>query len=1736
MDLEQEYEKQEQTLDDQYTPEPQQEASLDDQLEQQETYDAEAIAKDAALQAITSRIPGGSFVVDKAARIASGTIGFLKNFAVDAPKAISYWAASKFFDDEEIDSPEERKALMLAAGAAYDSVVPGSKVIEDLANQASESLDLGIDQHGGKDFVDLAEQGEYIEAGDAFLGDVASALPSVGAAFLGPGGLALIGGSVFGSKTKEGVESNTEADADRILLNAASSAGGEILSEAFTAGLGGGLTKLAKKLGPKAAKAILRNTGSKLAFSFTGEGLSEVAAEAWDKAGDLALLGDEKAFDGAVRDFGKTFLLGGAIGGGIGITQLNNSTPPGVSDAVKQHITPQKIKESRMKSAAKINELEAELYDAQVNGEEVLERAIRDELKYERRLLKETQSKTEDTLQDLSESQVKELSDAQHNINEYERLLKEGDLEGAAESLIRRNNDKQKEIQDHIFDNPNLKDIQSKNPVDKATRKKGEAVNTKFENAIQSEEGLTTEKLNDITEDFRGSAVAIANRRFNEIPKDLRRGTFDEFVNHILYGKRGIQTQIKGHKGTAPLAAFVNKFAGNRAIEVKKLFTAETSTSIDNVSDSRFTDDVQVNTHEAVANLGIPPSIVDESTKAAEHFELGLEGVKTPKDYAKKQKNFFTDRLTGSIRKFLRPAGSQTEKIKKFNGFLRKNADGLKNLFIGSPDFKKSRRGATQSWDVNTTNQEFYNYFTGKDLDLSIKNDAKTLTKRKEALEKNIAESLGQKAWNDFLDANPKAKARVNEITKIKFNLKSEQIKPGSTTDYAFQEDTQPADDDFAAQSQATNKVLEANKQNKMPDSKKQEEYTEMRDWVAETMTQFFPRSFFNSGNFWNAGTSAAKRGFFFETEADFDAHTEGLKFKGKDVYSEAQRYHYKKNSVEKILKDKGTIEARNKANQTVFNEMWKTFDKMIKADPKNARMIAAFLKSAQNSQNHFSRTGAPIVAYSKTGPYTEEHAMPQSAVSRYLLNTLLTGGDVNSALKNTNKNFVQVALNKTDDASLKKNKIGPNGSNLNSNMPAGWKPSDNWLARYFNETSEIDPDSVVFLDSGKTVLETYLPKISENRKQKAPKPPKGDFSRKELGLPPYGDFSTNAQNHIKKAIKSKLRDQTPAKIDAALKDLYSKFNKETGDGREVRAISDTLKTAWEGQVEVSTDPEATKEYMVEQGNDPKHIDDLLERSYGFTYGDFVHINPEGVAADTPIHELGHIWNGLMQNKSPEVFDKIFEKIKQEAPEIYQEQIQRLKDAEYDLEEGSFDYKDEIVAGIIGYHGQAKLSNKYPKAHSLEGLIHEYWTKVKELLGFEFEGKDIQDLNVEQVLDLIVNEIATGKPGKNIDKLSKQGWVQDGLSKKSEKAFKEINPEAQALDELGKAYQESGDINAAIAEVYKKFQDEFQLQDFLDLASKITDAKPATPNDVNTAEFIEENSTPQPENEIPLEERAGQAIERKSSSKISNFLNKYLVPPSAEDFKGMLYRLSGNQKDLDLFIENLLNPYVAGVEAFKTKRLKATKILNGALKGLGYNALTSHNTKIADDASARDYIKTGKSGNQRIIDYVDGLSEIDNGKFMEHVLEQNSDDPIPAQLFSYLNKQKRKPFIQKFLDNRDTMLMKDGKIRPEITKKYGEKFASDLYKITKRMERGTNRSQGEADSDTTAVFDFINQSNAVIMFLNSRSAALQMLSTLNYVRPAFTKNPVGAIKNYGKAFKYLAKSDYIKDRFAGASF
>ena len=87
------------------------------------------------------------------------------------------------------------------------------------------------------------------------------------------------------------------------------------------------------------------------------------------------------------------------------------------------------------------------------------------------------------------------------------------------------------------------------------------------------------------------------------------------------------------------------------------------------------------------------------------------------------------------------------------------------------------------------------------------------------------------------------------------------------------------------------------------------------------------------------------------------------------------------------------------------------------------------------------------------------------------------------------------------------------------------------------------------------------------------------------------------------------------------------------------------------------------------------------------------------------------------------------------------------------------------------------------------------------------------------------------------------------------------------------------------------------------------------------------------------------------------------------------------------------------------------------------------------------------------------------------------------------------------------------------------------------MEKGTNRATG-ADSNTNKWMNWVNDATGTIMFFNQKSAALQTISSLNYVNGTFN-NPFRAAQafanqpQYWKDFAKIFNSDMLLQRRSG---
>jgi len=152
-------------------------------------------------------------------------------------------------------------------------------------------------------------------------------------------------------------------------------------------------------------------------------------------------------------------------------------------------------------------------------------------------------------------------------------------------------------------------------------------------------------------------------------------------------------------------------------------------------------------------------------------------------------------------------------------------------------------------------------------------------------------------------------------------------------------------------------------------------------------------------------------------------------------------------------------------------------------------------------------------------------------------------------------------------------------------------------------------------------------------------------------------------------------------------------------------------------------------------------------------------------------------------------------------------------------------------------------------------------------------------------------------------------------------------------------------------------------------------------------------------------------------------------------------------------------------------------------------------------------------------------------------------DTIVSDLYNITEGAGRKKFLAEFIENTENIFGKfeNGRLSgPNINKVeavYGTNVREALEDSIYRMINGKNRSFGQ-DKETTAWSSWVNGSTGAIMFLNTRSAALQMLGAVNFLNWR-DNNPYNAGKaflnqpQYWKDFARIWNSDKLKERRGG---
>ena len=288
----------------------------------------------------------------------------------------------------------------------------------------------------------------------------------------------------------------------------------------------------------------------------------------------------------------------------------------------------------------------------------------------------------------------------------------------------------------------------------------------------------------------------------------------------------------------------------------------------------------------------------------------------------------------------------------------------------------------------------------------------------------------------------------------------------------------------------------------------------------------------------------------------------------------------------------------------------------------------------------------------------------------------------------------------------------------------------------------------------------------------------------------------------------------------------------------------------------------------------------------------------------------------------------------------------------------------------------------------------------------------------------------------------------------------------------------------------------------------------------------------------------------------------FFVPPSAEDFAGLLRYFvgKGKQGDADIkYLEDaLIKPFNRAYLEMNEMRGKISEDYKTLLKQ--FPEIKSKlgklmpNSEFTLDNAIRVYL-WNKAGfeipglSKRDTENLVGRVEVDQvtkafadtlgviSKQKDGYIKPEVDwetETIALDLQNVVSKIGRKKFLEEWIQNKEEFFTPDNMNKIEAA--YGTNFKEALKDILYRMETGVNRSTGKSYGEGWT--NWVNGSVGAIMFFNSRSAVLQTLSMVNFVN--FEDNNIIAAgkafanqKQYWSDFSMLFNSSYLKGRRAG---
>ena len=314
---------------------------------------------------------------------------------------------------------------------------------------------------------------------------------------------------------------------------------------------------------------------------------------------------------------------------------------------------------------------------------------------------------------------------------------------------------------------------------------------------------------------------------------------------------------------------------------------------------------------------------------------------------------------------------------------------------------------------------------------------------------------------------------------------------------------------------------------------------------------------------------------------------------------------------------------------------------------------------------------------------------------------------------------------------------------------------------------------------------------------------------------------------------------------------------------------------------------------------------------------------------------------------------------------------------------------------------------------------------------------------------------------------------------------------------------------------------------------------------------------------IPADKIYSRQEAQRVAKQKKKFLPTLFLPPSAEDFMGLIYPFlgKGKQGDQDLkFIKDaLIRPFSrANTELDAARQIiindwanlqkrwkEVTKKLSKVMPGSVYTFDTAIRVYLWDkmgeavpglSVQEQKNLVDRVKADRMLLGFAENLQAIlklENGYILPR--ETWAGGSIASDVYRVSEEIKREEFLKPWQENIDEIFNEENLNKLEAI--YGSDYRSALEDMIYSMKTGRPRNQGN-DRINNTFYRWLNGSIGAIMFLNIKSALLQQISMVNYINYR-DNNPFQAAKafanqkQYWQDWAFIFNSDFLKQRRRG---